>query len=395
MLVDQDIIIIGAGLSGSTIAACFAKETTKTVAVIEKREHIGGNCYDYRNEFGHLECKYGAHIFHTQKKHVWDFIHQYCDWIPYRHKVYSNVHSTLVPIPINITTIRRLFPNDEIQTGDEMKTWIASQPRNLLSSSTTTSSHRNGRDVIVSQCGDLLYEWMFKHYTKKQWDLYPEELDPSVLRRIPIRYSEEEGYFNDPYEALPKHGYTHFIQSMLDHPQITVFLNTDWKTIRRQINVRNDQIVIYTGPIDHYFEELHLPPLEYRSLRFERLLFPEKEKGDYYQSNSVVNYPEPDVSFTRIVEPKHFYKDENKDTVGTVIVREYSTSEGEPYYPILNPRNLELYSRYHEEAIKLEKTQGNIYFIGRLANFKYVNMDEAIENALTFFYETFPTLLLT
>lgn len=365
-----DVIIIGSGLSGSVLAHLFATELNKKVLVLEKRNHIGGNCYDFINEFGFLEHRYGAHLFHTNSEKIWNFVQQFDEWIPYHHKVYASINNLLVPIPINISSINLLF-NLNIEHENEMKKWLKDEIE-------YSKEIKNGKDVILQKFGTRLYDIIFKHYTKKQWDKYPDELDSSILERIPIRYNFDEGYFNDKYQYLPKHGYTFMINNMLDHNNITVKLNIEFDP--KKFNKDKNQILIYTGPIDHYFKCLNLPSLEYRSLNFERNIL---SNLDFYQSNSVINYPQSDIMYTRIVEPKHFYKELNKNILGTVIIKEYSTSKGEPYYPVLNSKNIEIYQQYQNLTKNLEKD--NIYFLGRLANFKYFNMDEAILNSISFY----------
>jgi UDP-galactopyranose mutase len=240
---------------------------------------------------------------------------------------------------------------------------------------------KNSEEVAIKNVGQDLYNLIFKHYTYKQWNKYPIELDPSVLSRIPIRNNCNPYYFNDKYEALPKYGYTYFIKKMLDHPNITVKLNTEYtKDMKQELKYSK---IFFTGPIDHYYSELNLPKLEYRSINFVK----EYHNIDYYQSNSVINYPLVyshidnniiKTPWTRIIEYKHFYNQivPNK----TVIVKEYTTDVGEPYYPIPTKRNQDLYVQYQKEALKDE--ENNIYFLGRLGSYKYLNMDQAIEQAL-------------
>jgi UDP-galactopyranose mutase len=361
-----DIIIIGIGLSGSVIASQLVK-LNKKILMIDQRNHIGGNCYDYINELGFLECKYGAHIFHTNNERVWNFIQKYSKWIPYEHKVKANVNEKLISIPVNIMTINELY-NTNIKNKNEMNDWLEKKRKKI-------SIIKNGEDTIVSKCGQELYEILFKDYTKKQWNKYPDELDASVLERIPIRNDFNDLYFNDKYQVMPEKGYTEFIKNMIKNEKIDIMLNKNYNELNYEKT--KNQIIIYTGPIDLYFEKFNLSKLQYRSLIFEREIL---NDIDYYQTLGVINYPLPNEKFTRIVEPKHFYN--NQDKKGTVIIKEYSTDEGEPYYPIINEENINLYKKYQELAKKEEKN--NVYFIGRLANYKYFNMDQAILNALEF-----------
>ena len=359
------IIIIGAGISGSVLAERFASQH-KNVLVIEKRNHIGGNCYDYYNDDGILVSKYGAHLFHTNFEDVWKYVNRFSAWYPYKHKVLSKVGHKLVPIPVNITTVNSLL-GLHIKNEKEMERWLASvQVKN--------KNPKNGKEAALARIGEVLYEKMFRHYTKKQWDKYPEELDASVLQRIPVRTNFDDHYFSDKYQALPKGGYTQLFEKMLSHPNIEVRLNTDYFDVRDELP--HFEKLFYTGPIDQFFDFKHSlkEHLEYRSIRFVH----ETYDKEFYQENSVVNYPGKEVPYTRIVEYKHFAKPK---TEKTTIVKEFSIENGEPYYPVPNPRNSAIYQKYKQEADKLE----NIYFVGRLANYKYFNMDEAFKNALDLF----------
>lgn len=359
-----DIIIIGAGISGAVLAERYAS-IGKKVLVLEKRNHIGGNCYDYYNEEGILVSKYGAHLFHTDFEDVHQYIHRFAEWYPYEHKVLAKVDGKLVPIPVNITTVNTLF-NLNIQNEEEMKAWLDKhQIKN--------PDPQNGKEAALARVGEVLYEKMFKNYTKKQWDKFPEELDASVLNRIPVRTNFDDRYFTDKYQYLPKGGFTMMFENILKHPNITVMLNTDFFDVRHKIE--GYQKMFYTGPIDQFFDfkfsvDEHL---EYRSINFVH----ETHDMEYYQENSVINYPNEE-GFTRIIEWKHITGQKNPKTT---IVKEFTTDKGEPYYPVPNPRNHEIYEKYRKEADKLV----NIYFVGRLANYKYFNMDQAFKNALDLF----------
>jgi UDP-galactopyranose mutase len=359
-----DIIVVGCGLSGCVIAERFASVLNKKVLIIEKRDHIGGNCYDYIDEkTGILVNKYGAHLFHTNHEQVWNYVNQFEEWIRWEHKVLGMVDNKLVPIPVNITTVNQVCLQN-IKNEQEMELWL--KENQVICSEIT-----NSEQVAKQRVGNLLYEKIFKTYTKKQWNKDPNELKPEVLERIPIRNNFDSRYFSDKYQALPKHGYTQFFKRLLDHPNITVRLETNFS----DLDIPKDKMIIYTGPIDQYFSSIGLPPLEYRSIRFVSESF---ENMNYYQPNSVVNYPGSEVDFTRIVEYKHFL---NQSSPHTIIIKEYSSDEGEPYYPVLNDQNIELYQKYQKMASK----EKNVFFIGRLANYKYFNMDEAIKNALDHF----------
>ncbi|SDB63115.1 UDP-galactopyranose mutase [Flavobacteriaceae bacterium MAR_2010_188] len=360
-----DIVIIGAGISGSVLAERYAS-IGKKVVVIEKRNHIGGNCYDYIDENGILVSKYGAHLFHTQEEKVWNYVNRFAKWYNWEHKVIAQVDNQLVPIPVNITTVNKLFGLN-ITSEQEMKTW-------LDDNRITIKNPKNGKEAVLDKVGLELYEKMFRHYTKKQWNKYPEELDASVLNRIPVRTNEDDRYFSDKYQALPSGGYTKVFEKMLSHPNIAVLLETDYFDIKNELTGYDK--IFYTGPIDRFFQFKYSleDKLEYRSINFVS----ETVDAEYFQSNSVVNYPGMEVDFTRIIEYKHFG---NQKSQKTTIVREYTTDEGEPYYPVLNDSNKAIYERYQKEAEKLK----DVYFVGRLANYKYFNMDQAFLNALDLF----------
>lgn len=361
----KDIIIIGAGISGAVLAQKYAG-MGKKVLVIEKRGHIAGNCYDYIDDNGILVSKYGAHLFHTNEAQVWNYVNQYSDWYKWEHKVIANVDSQMVPIPVNITTVNRLM-SEEITGEDEMTAWLE---KNRI----TFDPPTNGKEAALNKVGPVLYEKMFRHYTKKQWDKYPEELDASVLDRIPVRTNYDERYFSDTYQALPVGGYTQLFEAILDHPNIEVLLDTDYFDIKEEVT--GYEKLFYTGPIDRFFEFKHSleHKLEYRSINFVS----ETVDTEFFQENSVVNYPGNEVDFTRIIEYKHFG---NQKSAKTTIVKEYTTDEGDPYYPVPNARNQLIYERYKKDAGAL----ADVYFVGRLANYKYFNMDQAFKNALDLF----------
>jgi UDP-galactopyranose mutase len=360
-----EIIIIGAGISGAVLAERYAHHGKK-VLVLEKRNHIAGNCFDYINEAGILISKYGAHLFHTNHEDVWEYVHRFSDWYTYEHKVIARVDGKTVPIPVNINTVNELF-GTQLKTENEMREWLDEHR-------TPIENPQNGEEAVLNKVGSILYEKMFKYYTKKQWDKFPEELDASVLNRIPVRMNHDDRYFGDKYQALPKGGYTQMFEKILDHPLIEVRLETDFFDIKDEL--KDFEKMFYTGPIDRFFEDQHQfkEKLEYRSIIFQI----ETLDQEYFQENSVVNYPGMEVDFTRIVEYKHFgNQNSNKTTIST----EFTVDEGEPYYPVPNPRNQQIYEQYKAEADKLK----DIYFVGRLANYKYFNMDQAFKNALELF----------
>lgn len=360
-------LVIGAGLSGSVIAERISNVLNQKVIIIEKRNHIGGNCYDYVDEeTGILMNKYGAHLFHTNHKDVWDYVNKFCEWERWEHKVFGLVDNKFVSIPVNITTVN-LLCGENIKDEKEMEEWLA---KNQVKYDEIINSEQ----MAKSRIGNILYEKLIKHYTYKQWNKFPEELDKSVLERIPIRNNFDTRYFSDKYQALPKKGYTHFFEKLLNNNNIEIKLNTDFIDFRKNNDLSIFKKIIYTGPIDQYFNS-DLDKLEYRSINFK---IEKYFNINFFQPNSVVNYPSNDCDFTRIVEYKHFL---NQNSKHTVIVSETTTDKGEPYYPIPNIRNMELYEKYK----KMAEEEKNVFFLGRLANYKYFNMDEAIKNALDFF----------
>lgn len=366
-----DVCIVGAGLSGAVIAERYASTTNQSVLVMEKREHIGGNCYDYIDSAtGIRVSKYGAHLFHTKYEKVWEYVKQFSEWVPYEHKVLAKVKGKYVPVPVNIDTVNKLF-SLSIQTVDEMAIWLKREQVHFDHAPT------NSEEMALSRVGKRLYELMFKPYTIKQWNKTPAELAPIVLARIPVRNNTDARYFSDKYQALPKKGYTALFQNILKSPQITVWLNTDYFEKRYTIKCGK---TYFTGPIDRYYAERGLPALEYRSLTFERQVI---KNVKHFQPASVVNHPGSDDNFTRVVEYKWFPNQPHRSN-HTVIFIERSTDVGDPYYPVPSKQNQDLYNRYKSFA----KSDKHINFVGRLANYKYYNMDEAIKNALEMFQST-------
>ncbi len=359
-----DIIIVGAGISGVVLAERFANVLNKKVLVLEKRNHVGGNCYDYINSDGILVSKYGAHLFHTNDDDVWGYVQKFSEWYPYEHRVLSYVDNILVPVPVNITTVNKLL-GLSIQNENEMQQWLDENTEKI-------SDPQNSEEAALRRVGKTLYEKLFKHYTKKQWDLWPSELEASVMDRIPVRSNFDDRYFSDKYQALPKSGYTQMFEKILNHPNITVKLNTDYFEIADQVG--EYEKLFFTGPIDRFFNHKH-GALQYRSINF---LFETHDK-ERYQDCSVINYPN-NHEFTRIVEYKHFTGQEHPKTT---ISKEYSTWDGEPYYPVPTKRNRDIFEKYRLEATQSEAS--NIFFVGRLANYKYFNMDQAFKNALDLF----------
>ena len=370
----HDICVVGAGLSGSVIAERYASQRNATSLIIERRDHIGGNCYDFvDSETGILVSKYGAHLFHTNYERVWEYVQHFSEWTPYEHEVLALVEGKHVPVPVNIDTVNALF-GLKIQNSDEMDQWLEKEQEKYPNGPT------NSEEMAMSRVGKRLYELIFHPYTIKQWDKEPRELGPEVTARIPVRNNHDGRYFGDPHQALPSKGYTKIFQKMvMENPLITMKLQTDYFEVRNKLRCGK---LYYTGPIDRYFADLGWPKLEYRSLDFERRVV---KNVDKFQPKGVVNHPSADVNFTRIVEYKHFL---DQKSPHTILFYEHSKDTGEPYYPVPNPVNKELFERYKRMA----QQENDVTFVGRLANYKYFNMDQTIENALQLFDDDVATL---
>ena len=355
-----DFLIVGAGFAGCTLAERIASKLKKKVLLVEKRNHIAGNTYDYYNEDGLLIQKYGPHIFHTNLKDVWDYLGHFTEWNGYIHEVLASVNGKEVYLPINLATMEILY--NRKFTPEELAKYFEEQR-------VVVDEIRNSRDVVVSQVGEELYELFIKNYTKKQWGVYPDELDPQVTKRLPVRFNRDTRYFTDTYQGLPTYGFTKMFEKMLDNKKIHILLNTDYKEIIDSVQF---DTLIYTGPIDYYFDYMH-GKLPYRSLDFKF----ETLDTEQYQKAAVVNFPN-DHDYTRITEFKQFYFQKHHKTT---ICYEFPKAEGDPYYPIPRPECQEQYQKYKEEADKLN----SVYFIGRLAQYRYLNMDQVVDEALKLF----------
>jgi UDP-galactopyranose mutase len=364
-----DVCIAGAGLSGAVIAERYASQLNQTVLVIEKRDHIGGNCYDYIDEdTGIRVSRYGAHLFHTEFERVWQYVHKFSDWIMYEHEVVGVINGTHVPIPVNIETVNTLFGMN-ISNSVQMDQWLQNEQVPY------DHAPQNSEEMALSRVGHRLYELIFRPYTIKQWGKEPIGLGPEVTARIPVRNNHDNRYFGDPFQALPKNGYTAFFQNLLCHPNIETRINTDYFKVRDSIKCGH---TYFTGPIDAYFAHLGYEKLEYRSLDFERRVIHNTGQDGFFQPKFVVNHPVATTSFTRIVEYKHML---NQTSNHTILFYERSKDDGDPYYPIPNDKNKALYAKYQDWASK----EREVSFVGRLANYKYFNMDQAILNALEIF----------
>jgi UDP-galactopyranose mutase len=355
-----DYLIVGAGFAGSVLAERLASQLNKTVLLIDKRNHIGGNAYDHYDQDGLLVHKYGPHIFHTNSLQVLEYLSQFTEWRPYQHRVLASVDGQLVPIPINLDTINKLYGLS--LTSFQLEEFFASvaEPREHI---------RTSEDVVVSKVGRELYEKFFRNYTRKQWGLDPSELDASVTARVPTRTNRDDRYFTDKYQVMPRYGYTHLFEKMLSHPNIKILLKTDYREIEDLIPHRH---LIYTGPIDEFFDYCY-GRLPYRSLQFEF----QTVNTPFVQPVAVINYPN-DYPYTRVTEFKYLTGQEHSKTV---LVHEYPRAEGDPYYPVPRPENAELYKKYKA----LADATTRVHFVGRLATYKYYNMDQVVAQALTIF----------
>ena len=357
-----DYLVVGAGFAGSVIAERLASQHDARVLVVDRRPHVGGNAYDHLDEAGVLIHQYGPHIFHTNSDEIVDYLSQFTEWRPYEHKVLAEVRGQLVPIPINRTTLNLLFGLD-LKTDEEAAAYLASRAEPVAEIKTS-------EDVVISAVGRELYELFFQGYTRKQWGIDPSGLDKSVTARIPTRTNTDDRYFGDKHQIMPKHGYTAMFNKMLDHPNIDVLLSTDYKDIVDEIDAGH---LVFTGPIDEYFG-FRFGKLPYRSLRFEHKIVDQGE----YQPVAVVNYPDPQVPYTRITEYKHLT---GQTHAKTSITYEYPSAEGDPYYPIPRAENQALFKKYEALA---DSTPG-VTFVGRLATYRYYNMDQVVGQALTAF----------
>jgi len=349
--------VVGAGFSGAVVAERLASQLGKRVLVIDKRPHIGGNTYDFHNEDGILVHRYGPHIFHTSSQKVVDYLSDFTEWRSYEHRVLARVDGKLLPIPINLDTINGLYDLNLDSAG--MQKFLAGRIE-------ARTEIRTSEDIVVSRVGRELYEKFFRNYTRKQWGLDPSELDSSVAGRIPVRFDRDDRYFSDNFQAMPLEGFTRLFERMLSHPNISVLLSTDYRVVRSSYPFLK---VVYTGPIDEFFD-YRFGPLPYRSLRFEH----QTHELVQFQPAAVVNYPN-DHDYTRITEFKHLTGQKHEKTS---IVYEYPTDDGEPYYPIPRPENAALYERYRA----LASATAGVYFCGRLANYRYFNMDQVVAQAL-------------
>lgn len=369
-------LVIGAGLSGAVVARELA-EAGKKVLVIDKRDHVAGNCYDFVDkESGFRMAEYGPHFFHTNSERVWSYCQRYSEWTPWEHRVTAKVGEHHVPVPCNITTVNKLF-GLEIKSEAQMDEWLKSEQIPA-----PAGGPKDSRDVALSRVGNRLYEMLFRGYTRKQWEKWPEELEASVLARIPVRNNWDDRYFTDPHQALPKNGYTAFVGNILDHPNVEIRTGCDYFEEQHCFGDGKFEKCFYTGPIDRYYSHLGWDALEYRTVTFKPEVVATATPQARIQPTSQVNYPSADIPFTRITEYKHLPNQPTPsgllDVDKSILVTEYSTGKGEPFYPVPASKNTALYEKYRA----LAEAEKKVVFVGRLASYKYFNMDAAILNSM-------------
>ena len=355
-----DYLVVGAGFAGSVLAERLASQLDARVLVVDKRPHIGGNAFDRYDDHGVLIHPYGPHIFHTNAVDIFQYLSKFTEWRPYQHRVLASVDGQLVPIPINLDTVNRLYGMQ--LTAFEMDEWLASVAE-------PCAEIRTSEDVVVSKVGRDLYQKFFRGYTRKQWGMDPSELDASVTARVPTRTNRDDRYFSDAFQMMPRNGYTRMFESMLAHPNISVMLQTDFQNVADLLPWKH---LIYTGPIDAFFHHKY-GKLPYRSLAFEHV----HHAVPQWQSVGTINHPN-DCAYTRVTEFKHLTGQQH---AGTSLVYEHACAEGDPYYPVPTDASAALYERYREEADALP----DVTFVGRLASYRYYNMDQVVGQALAAF----------
>jgi UDP-galactopyranose mutase len=353
-----DYLIVGAGFAGAVVAEQMARNFGCKVLVVDRRPHIGGNAYDHYNDEGVLVHKYGPHIFHTNSRDVFEYLSKFTLWRNYEHRVLASVDGQFVPIPINLDTVNRLYRLN--LTSEQLDDFFASIAE-------PCAHVRTSEDVVVSRVGRELYEKMFRGYTRKQWGLDPSELDASVTARIPVRTSRDDRYFTDTYQCMPLHGYTRMFENMLDHPNIQICTSTDYRDVIKRVRFRE---MVYSGPVDEFFHYQY-GKLPYRSLEFKHETYEEQ----VHQPAAVINYPN-EHQYTRVTEFKYLTGQSHSKTS---VVYEFPRAEGDPYYPVPRPENAVLYKKYQV----LAEATPNVHFVGRLATYKYYNMDQIVAQALT------------
>jgi UDP-galactopyranose mutase len=363
-----DYLIVGAGLSGSVLAERIAKVQKKTVLVIDKRNQIGGNCYDYIDEYGVLIHKYGPHAFHTNSKKVWDYLSQFTEWNKYEHRVLASIDGQNVPVPFNLTSLKMLFPADYAEKMEQMLLEKFGYGKKI-----PILELREIGDPALTELADYIYQKVFLGYTTKQWGLQPEELDESVTSRVPVFISTDDRYFQDEYQGIPLEGYTRMIKNILDCDLVDILLGTEFKDLPADIEYDK---LIYTGALDEFYD-YRFGELDYRSLRFDFINY----KREYFQEIGQLNFPNAE-EYTRITEFKYMTCQKTETTtVAYEYPEKFENSKNERYYPIPRDVSQVVYQKYS----KLAAQEKNIYFIGRLPEYKYYNMDAIVLRALDLF----------
>jgi UDP-galactopyranose mutase len=355
-----DYLIVGAGFAGSVLAERLASQRGARVLLCDKRSHVGGNAYDRLDEHGVLIHQYGPHIFHTASAKIFRYLSQFTEWRPYEHRVRASVDGRLVPFPINVDTVNMIYGLR--LAADEMEAYFARVAEPVAHA-------RTSEQAVVGKVGRDLYEKFFRNYTRKQWGLDPSELDASVAARVPARSNHDDRYFTDEFQAMPLHGFTRLFENMLDHPNITLALGVDYRDVARDAGFKE---MVYTGPIDAFFDDRY-GRLPYRSIEFRF----ETHDREVFQPAAVINYPN-EHAYTRITEFKYLTGQRHSKTT---VVYEFPTDGGDPYYPVPRDQNAELYRRYKA----LADATPNVRFVGRLATYKYYNMDQVVGQALAAF----------
>ena len=361
-------LVVGAGISGAVIANLLAQIKKEKVLVIDKRQHIAGNIFDYKDDKTDITIqKYGPHFFHTNKDKIWKFLSNYTNWHYYKHKVLANTGKELINLPFNLAGIEQIFPNEAQDIKNEL---ITEYGYNSKISILDLKQTKNKKIQILAE---YIYENIYKNYTTKQWGKQIEELDNGIISRIPVYINYQSGYFDDKYQAIPSKGYTNLVKNLLNHKNITIKLNTDFKNIEEKF-----ERIFYSGSIDEFFG-YKFGILPYRSLKFVNKLL----NKEYYQPSCVINYPN-NHKFTRITEHKYILDEKSDKTIITLeFPKQFEVNQNIRYYPILNQENNLLYEKYYKEANKIK----NLYFIGRLGKYKYYNIDSAIENVIELFFK--------
>jgi UDP-galactopyranose mutase len=375
-----DLLVVGSGFFGLTIAERVATQLDKRVLVIEKRHHIGGNAYSEAEPTTGIEVhRYGAHLFHTSNQRVWDYVRQFTDFTGYQHRVFAMHAGQAYQFPMGLGLVSQFF--GRYFTPDEARALIAEQAAEF-----DPKDAQNFEEKAISLIGRPLYEAFMKHYTAKQWETDPTNLPASNITRLPVRYTFDNRYFNDTYEGLPADGYTAWLQNMAADERIDVRLDTDWFDVRDDVVAANPHApVIYTGPLDRYFD-YSAGRLGWRTLDFEQEVL---DTGDF-QGTPVMNYNDPDVPYTRIHEFRHFHPERAYPTDKTVIMREYgrfAKDDDEPYYPINTPGDRAMVTAYRELA-RAETASAGVLFGGRLGTYQYLDMHMAIASALNMYDNT-------